>query len=506
MLSQPTVGQVLVNDIRKDRSHPFLDGRPKRLLIGGEWVGSISGKTFTSIDPSTGAPLAEVFEGGSADIDRAVACARRAFEGPWSGFKPYERQRVLLKLADLVEQHYDELARLESLDYGGAISRTMSRRRRHVSLLSYYAALAVSIQGETIENSIPGEYFSYTLKQPIGVVGGIYAWNAPLDMMIWKIAPTLATGCTIVVKPATEAALTTLRFAELLIEAGVPEGVVNIVPGGVEAGTTLVNHPGVDKITFTGSTATGQAIVRASAGNLKRLSLELGGKSPDIVFDDADLDAAVPGSAMGVFANAGQSCAAGTRVFVQQGIYEEFVERVASYGKALKVGDALDPKADIGPVISQRQLDRVLGYMQKGKTEGARLVLGGGRADVEARPGGYFVEPTVFADVDDEMTIAREEIFGPVMSVLPFRDVDEVVRRSNQSEYGLAGGIWTRDVSKVHHVARKLCAGSIWVNCYTQLDPAVPFGGFKSSGYGRESGSRHLDSFLEIKSVTIKVG
>jgi aldehyde dehydrogenase (NAD+) len=488
-----------------DRSHPFLDGQVKRLLIGGEWVPSASGKTFLSIDPSTGLPLAEVAEGSGEDIDRAVRAARRAFEGPWAGYKPFERQQVLLRVADLVEQHYEELARLESLDYGGAISRTMSRRRRHVGLLRYYASLAVSIQGETIENSIPGEYFSYTLKQPVGVVGGIYAWNAPLDMMIWKIAPALATGCTIVVKPATEAALTTLRFGELLIAAGVPEGVVNIVPGGADAGSTLVNHPGVDKITFTGSTATGQAIVRASAGNMKRLSLELGGKSPDIVFGDANLDVAVPGVAMGVFANAGQSCAAGTRVFVQESVYKEFVERVVAYGKTLRVGDSLDRLTDIGPVISQRQLDRVLGYIHKGHAEGAKLVLGGGRVDNPSLQGGYFVEPTVYADVSDDMTIAREEIFGPVMSVMPFRHVDEVIQRSNRSEYGLAGGIWTRDVGRAHHVARALCAGSVWVNCYTQLDPAVPFGGFKNSGYGRESGFRHLDSFLEVKSVTINV-
>jgi aldehyde dehydrogenase (NAD+) len=435
-----------------------------------------------------------------------VLAARKAFVGPWSKFKPAERQHLLLKVADLVDRHYEELARLESLDYGGAISRTMSRRRRHVSLLRYYAGLTISIQGETIENSIPGEFFSYTLKQPVGVVGGIYAWNAPLDMMIWKIAPVLATGCTIVVKPSTEAALTTLRFAELLLEAGLPEGVVNIVPGGVEAGNTLVNHPDVDKITFTGSTATGQSIVRASAGNLKRLSLELGGKSPDIIFDDADLDAAVPGAAMGVFGNAGQSCAAGTRVFVQERVYEDFIERVAAFGKALNVGDSLDPKTDIGPLISQRQLDRVLGYMHAGTSDGARLVLGGGRAANPLLKNGYFVEPTVYADVSDDMTIAREEIFGPVMSVMPFRDIDEVIARSNRSEYGLAGGIWTRDISRAHHVARALCAGSVWVNCYTQLDPAVPFGGFKSSGYGRESGARHLDSFLEVKSVTIKVG
>lgn len=487
-----------------DRSHPFLDGRTKLMLVDGAWIPSASGKTFTSIDPSLGAPLAEVAEGDEVDIDAAVRAARRAFDGAWSKFKPFDRQAILLRVADLVDKHYEELARLESLDYGGAISRTMGRRRRHVALLRYYAGLATTIEGETIENSIPGEHVTYAVREPVGVVGGIFAWNAPLDMAIWKIAPVLATGCTIVVKPATEAALTALRFGELLMEAGVPPGVVNIVPGGARAGTAMAEHPGIDKITFTGSTATGQAIVRASAGNLKRLSLELGGKSPDIIFDDADLAAAVPGAAMAVFANAGQSCAAGTRVFVQQGVYEEFVSRVVEFGRGLKVGDSLDPTSDIGPLISARQMSRVLEYMESGRNEGARLALGGGKANVGTGDG-YFVQPTVFADATDDLRITREEIFGPVMTILPFREPEEVIVRGNQSEYGLAGGIWTRDVSRAHRVARGLRAGSVWVNCYTQLDPAVPFGGYKLSGYGRESGRHHLDSFLEVKAVTIKV-
>lgn len=342
-----------------DRSHPFVDGKLKLMLIDGEWIPSLSGQTFESIDPSTGSVLAEIALGGAADIDVAVRAARKAFEGSWSRFKPFERQQILLKLADLVERDYEELARLDSLDYGGPLSRTLVRKRRHVGLIRFYAGLTTNITGQTIENSIMGEALSYTLKEPVGVVGGIFAWNAPLDMMIWKIAPVLATGCTIVMKPPTEAALTPLRFARLLLEAGVPPGVVNVVPGGGDAGAALAEHPGVDKITFTGSTATGQSIVRASASNLKRVTVELGGKSPDIIFADADLDAAIPGAAMGVFANAGQVCAAGTRVFVQRSIYEEVGLRLAAFARKLKVGDSMDPATEMGPLISAKQMDRV---------------------------------------------------------------------------------------------------------------------------------------------------
>jgi aldehyde dehydrogenase (NAD+) len=390
-------------DEQIDRSHPYADGRLKLMLIDGEWKPSVSRKTFQSIDPSTGGVLAEVALGGSEDIELAVRAAWKAFEGPWSRCKPFERQQILLKLADLVERHYEELARLDSLDYGGPLSRTLPRKRRHVGMLRFYAGLTTNITGQTIENSIAGEAFSYTLQEPVGVVGGIFEWNAPLDMMIWKIAPVLATGCTIVIKPPAEAALTPLRFAELLLEAGVPPGVVNVVPGAVEAGAALAEHPGVDKISFRGSTAAGQAIVRASAGNLKRITVELGGKSPHIVFADADIDAAVYAAAMAVFANAGQVCAAGTRLFVQRSIYEEFAARVADFARKLRVGDSMDPKAEMGPLISARQMDRVLGYMESGRAEGARLLQGGGRAVEGRTAGGFFVQPTVFANVDDNM-------------------------------------------------------------------------------------------------------
>jgi len=487
-----------------DRTHPFLDGRPKHLFIDGKWTKSDSEKTFVSIDPSTGDDLAVVFEAEVEDAGRAVRAARKAFP-LWKRTKPFDRQQILLKIADLVDQNYEELATLESLDYGGPIARTRSRRRRHVGLIRYYASLAVSIHGQTIENSIPSDALSYTVREPVGVVAGIYAWNAPLDMAIWKVAPALATGCTIVLKPSLEAALTALRFGELLQEAGVPDGVVNIIPAGPAVGALLAEHPDVDKVTFTGSTLVGQSIFRAAAGNLKRLSLELGGKSPNIIFNDADIEAAIPGAAMAVFSNSGQSCAAGTRLFVQDGIHDEFVRRLADFTRTLRIGDSLDPNTELGPLISERQLQRVLGYMRVGVEEGAHLLTGGDRHRVSDTLNGYFAKPTVFANVADNMSIAREEIFGPVLSVLRFANTEEVIERANSSSYGLAAGIWTTNINTAHHVARSLQAGSVWVNGYTNLDPAVPFGGYKMSGLGRESGSEHLESFLETKAVTIRI-
>ncbi|MGH7062772.1 MAG: aldehyde dehydrogenase family protein, partial [Stellaceae bacterium] len=385
--------------------HPFTAGTEvKRMLIGGEWVRAASGKTFDSHNPATGELLAKVAEGDKEDIDRAVAAARRAFEGPWSKWKPYERQALLLKIADLVERHYDELSMLDTIDMGAPVSRTRATRQRVLGMLRWYAGMATSIHGETIENSLPGEIFSYTLKEPIGVVGAIIPWNGPLGACIWKIGPALATGCTVILKPAEEAPLTPLRLGELLMDAGVPPGVVNIVPGyGETAGAALAEHPGVDKVAFTGSHLTGQSIVRASAGNLKRVSLELGGKSPDIVFADADLETAVPGAGMAVFANSGQICSAGTRLFVESRIYDEVVGRVAEFGKNLRVGNGLDPDTQIGPLVSQRQLERVTGYLEVGAREGARALLGGSRLTQGALANGWFVPPTVFVDVDDKM-------------------------------------------------------------------------------------------------------
>jgi aldehyde dehydrogenase (NAD+) len=487
------------------KQHPFLTGKPKRLFIDGKWVEAASGKTFETINPSTGEVLATVAEGDSEDIDRAVAAARRAFEGTWSKLKPFDRQNLMLKLADLVEQNFDELAALDTLDMGAPISRTRGSRLRALGMLRYYAGQATAIHGETIQNSLPGNFVSFTLKEPVGVVGAIIPWNGPLSATIWKIGPALATGCTIVLKPAEEAPLTSLRLAELCQEAGVPPGVINVVPGfGETAGAALAGHPDVDKVAFTGSHLTGQKIIQASAGNLKRVSLELGGKSPDIVFADADLDAAVPGAGMAVFANSGQICSAGTRLFVERRIYETFTQRVAEYSKTLRVGNSSDPATQVGPLVSAEQLDRVTGYLAIGRQEGARPLSGGERLTDGAMANGYFVPPTVFADVKDDMRIAQEEIFGPVISAIPFDDIDEVIQRANRTNFGLGSGVWTRDVSKAHKLARSIRAGSVWINCYQAMDPAVPFGGYKMSGYGRESGQQHVEEYLNVKAVWIK--
>ena len=490
-----------------DARPPYLDGAVKRMLIDGRWVDAASAKTFSSVNPATGEELARVAEGDREDIDRAVAAARRAFEGPWSKTKPYERQMLLLRLADLVEQHMEELALLDTLDMGAPLSRTRGMRQRAVGMLRYYAGMATAIHGETIENSLPGEWVTFTLKEPVGVVGAIIPWNSPTTATLWKIGPALATGCTVVLKPAEEAPLSPLRLGELMLEAGVPAGVVNIVPGyGETAGAALAAHGDVDKVAFTGSHLTGQKIVQASAGNLKRVSLELGGKSPDVVFADCDLETTVPGAAMAVFSNSGQICSAGTRLFVEQRIYDEFVGRVAEFGRGLKVGPGVDPDVQIGPLVSEAQLQRVTGYLETGKREGARPVSGGDRYRQGELAKGYFVPPTVFADVRDDMKIAREEIFGPVISAIPFRDVDEIIRRANATPFGLGSGVWTRDVTKAHRLAKGIRAGSVWVNCYQAMDPAVPFGGYKMSGYGRESGLQHLDEYLNVKAVWIKTG
>lgn len=475
------------------------------MFIGGKWLEAASGKTFDTHNPATGELLAQVAEGDSEDIDRAVAAAREAFNGQWSKFKPAQRQHLLLKLADLVEQHIDELAALDTLDMGAPITRTRANKARAVGMLRFYAGMATALHGETIDNSLAGEIVSFTLKEPVGVVGAIIPWNGPLTATIWKIGPALATGCTVVLKPAEEAPLTPLRLAELCQEAGVPTGVVNVVPGyGETAGAALASHMDVDKVAFTGSHLTGQSIIRASAGNLKRVSLELGGKSPDIVFADADLAQAVPGAGMAVFANSGQICSAGTRLFVEKKIYDEFVGRVADFSKTLKVGNGSDPATQVGPLVSQEQMTRVSGYLNIGRQEGARPLSGGERLTDGAMAKGFFVPPTVFADVRDDMRIAQEEIFGPVISAIPFTDIEEVIARGNKTQFGLGSGVWTRDVGKAHKLARSIRAGSVWINCYQAMDPAVPFGGYKMSGYGRESGVQHLEEYLNVKSVWIK--
>ena len=495
---------MLMNEVRAER-HPFLDGRPKKLLIDNQWVNAASGKTFDTINPSTGRVLGAVAEGAAEDIEKAVVAARRAFEGPWRKVKPYERQALLLRFADLIEKHFEELSALDTLDMGVPISVALSRKQRVLGLVRFYAGMTTTLQGDTVENSMPGgDYFTYTLKEPVGVVGAIIPWNGPLIASVWKLCPSIATGCTMVLKPAEEAPLTSLRLGELLLEAGLPAGVVNIVTGFGAAGAALASHPDVDKVAFTGSPAVGQKIVQASAGNLKRLSLELGGKSPDIVFADADLELAVPGAAMAVFANSGQVCSAGTRLFVERKIYDEFVGRVAAFGNTLRVGQSADPATQIGPIVSEKQLNQISEYLRLGKEEGASTLSGGARLTDGDLAQGYFMPPTVFSGVSDTMRIAREEIFGPVLSTLPFEDVDDVVMRGNSTTFGLGSGVWTTNVSKAHRLAKSLRAGTVWVNCYQMMDPAMPFGGYKMSGYGRESGVRHVDEFLNVKSVWIR--
>ena len=480
--------------------------KPRLMLIDGQWVAAQSGETVSTPNPCTGERLAELQSGDQRDVDLAVAAARRAFEGPWRRTKPSERQQLLIRLAELVDRHFDDLNLLDSLDMGAPLGRAPQMfRRRALSRILYAVSSVLQVKGETIQNDLPGEILSYTIKEPVGVVGAIIPWNGPLGMALWKIAPAVAAGCTVVIKPAGEASLSTLRLGELICEAGFPAGVVNIVTGyGHLAGAALVAHPGVDKVAFTGSTETGQAIIRASAGNLKRLTLELGGKSPNIVFADADLEQAIPAAAMAGFANSGQACIAGSRLYVHRSIFEEFTQGVAAVGKSLTVGDSLDPDTRIGPLVSEKQLERVTGYMRLGVEEGAQAICGGSRLTEGNLAKGYFVSPTVFTGVNDSMRIVREEIFGPVISALPFDTEDEVVEKANASSFGLAGGVWTKDVSRALRMTRRIRAGTVWVNCYMQMDPAVPFGGYKMSGIGREGGMEHLENYLETKAVMIK--
>jgi aldehyde dehydrogenase (NAD+) len=488
---------------------PFLAGPPKRLLIDGDWVEPAAGRTFASVEPSTGAAVAEIAEGNAADVDRAVAAARWAFdEGPWRTASPVERQALLLALADAVAAHFEELRVLEAVDMGYPIGRAPAAGADHaVQVLRYFAGWTTKLQGDTLPNSMPFPVFTYTLKEPVGVVASIIPWNSPISNVLWKLAPVLASGCTMVLKPAEEASLVALRIGELLQEVGAPPGVVNIVTGfGETVGAALTAHPGVDKVAFTGSTAVGQEIVRAAAGNLKRVTLELGGKSPDIVFADADLAKAVPGAAMGVFANSGQACCAGTRIFVEAPVYDEFVERAAAFAGGLRVGNSLDAATRIGPVVSADQLERVTGYLDVGRAEGAEVAAGGGRLTDGDLAAGYFVAPTIFTGVDDGMRIATEEIFGPVACVMPFDSVEEVVARSNASAFGLAGGVWTRDVGTAHRLAQELRTGTVWVNTYNLFDPVVPFGGYRMSGWGRECGPDALDQYLNTKAVWIRTG
>ncbi|MES2484122.1 MAG: aldehyde dehydrogenase family protein [Pseudomonadota bacterium] len=483
----------------------FVQGT-KKLLIGGQWVDPASGQHIDAINPATGELLCRFGQGNAQDVDRAVAAARKAFEGPWSRFTPHERRKLLLRVHDAIMDHFEELALIETLDMGAPLVRTRGYKEWLSQLLQFYAsqtAVAGSATGTPI--SIAPGFMSLKHLVPVGVVGGIIPWNGPLMGLWWIYGPALATGCTAVLKPAEDASLSSLRVSELMMEAGVPEGVINVVTGyGKDVGQALSEHMGVDRLAFTGSVGTAQAIVRASAGNLKRLQLELGGKSPDIVLADADLDKAVPGASMGVFSNTGQVCVAGTRILVQRGIHDEFVERMKSFAKTIQIGNGVSPGVQVGPLISQRQLERVMHYMDVG-TQEAQLVAGGQRLGGDLAQG-FFVEPTIFANVRNDMTIAREEIFGPVASVIPFDTVEEALQIANDTPYGLAGGVWTQSLSNAHKVSQGIHSGTVWVNCYGVLDPAVGFGGTKMSGYGWKGGKEHVESFLYPKASYFNLG
>ena len=476
--------------------------RETQCLIGGKWQAAKSGKTFETINPATEEVIANVAEGDAADVELAVKAARNAFEnGPWSKMDARDRGKLMNRLADLIEEEIDELAALETLDNGKPIRDSRAADLpMTIDCLRYYAGWADKLHGQTIP--VRGNYFTYTRREPVGVVGQIIPWNFPMLMVAWKWGPALAAGNTIVMKPAEQTPLSCLRMAKLAQEAGFPDGVINVVPGyGPTAGNALVMHPDVDKVAFTGSTEVGQLIMKGAASNLKRISLELGGKSPNIVFADSDLDAAAAGAHFGLYFNQGQCCCAGSRLFVEDKVHDKLVDKIAAMNQKRRLGDPFDPATEQGPQVNKEQFDKVMGYIESGKQEGAKCVSGGDRWGDK----GYFIEPTLFTGVTDKMKIAEEEIFGPVLSILRFKEVDEIVQRANKTNYGLAAAVWTRDVAKAHLIAKRLKAGTVWVNCYDVFDAAAPFGGFKMSGIGRELGERGLDAYTEWKTVTVSL-
>jgi acyl-CoA reductase-like NAD-dependent aldehyde dehydrogenase len=482
-----------------ETARAFIDRAPRKLLIGGEWVSPADGRTFESIDPATGEAICEVAQAGPEDVDRAAKAARAALEGPLKKLSPSKRSGLMYKLAELIKANGEELAELESLDNGKPLTHAGGDIAAAVNHLRYYAGWPTKIEGETIPVSAR-DVLCYTLREPVGVCAQIVPWNYPLVMAIWKVAPALAAGCPLILKPAEQTPLTALRLGELALEAGFGEGVVNILTGDGETGAALVDHPGVDKVAFTGSTVVGREIGAKCGRSLKRVTLELGGKSPNIILPDADLEKAIPGSFQGIYSNSGQSCNAGSRLLVHADLYDEVIERMAGYAREAKVGPGLDPDSDFGPVVSAEQFERVVGYIDTGLSEGAEAVAGG-VPDGDGANGGYFIDPTLFTGVDDGMRIAREEIFGPVLVAQPFESLEEVAARANDTEYGLAAGLWTRDISNAHKLAAMLQAGVVYVNTWGGGDPAQPFGGYKSSGIGREKGHANLDAYLEIKTV-----
>jgi aldehyde dehydrogenase (NAD+) len=480
---------------------------PGKLLINGQWVDASGGKTFATINPATGEVLTDVASAGEADVDRAVAAARKAFDDPaeaWQKMAAADRGKLLWRIGDLIEKHVEEIAEIETLDNGKPIFES-----RYVDVpmvadvFRYYAGWATKVHGETI-NSRPNA-FTYTLREPLGVVAAIVPWNFPLLLASWKVAPALAAGNTVIWKPASQTSLSALRVGELMMEAGLPPGVVNILPGaGAVVGMGLVRHPGVDKVAFTGSTVVGKEVMRNAADTVKRITLELGGKSPNIVLADANLDEAVKGATTGIFYGKGEVCAAGSRLFVEKKIHDQFMEKLVDRAKKLKPGDPLDPKTRLGAIVSEQQLNTVMGYIDAGKSEGAQLVAGGNRVSVDGGKG-YFLEPTIFDAVDNKMKIAQEEIFGPVLATIPFDDVEQVADLANQNVYGLAAAVWTNDVRKAHAIVRRLKAGTVWVNAYNLYDVALPFGGYKQSGFGRELGAEAMQHYTEVKSVWLQL-